>query len=120
MKRFSFIILVMIACVAVNWLALIGGWWWFTTVVGLLIGLFLGPSRLSFLVSLGAGSLGWGLPLGVLAMNAPVISTANAVESVIGLSSTGGGLIIVLTIVLGCVMSVVGTWVGIASKSLRV
>jgi small-conductance mechanosensitive channel len=118
MKRVAFVILIGIVSVIVNWLALQIGWWWLTLIVGLLIGVLLRPASIGFLASLCAGGFGWGLPLAVLALNAPVKSTAHAVESVVGLSSTGGRLIIVLTIVLGCILSVIGTWVGVAGRQL--
>jgi hypothetical protein len=51
-----------------------------------------------------------------MATNAPVGRVANAIESVIGLSATGGVLMMVLTVVLGCILSLVGTWVGIAGR----
>lgn len=119
MKRVGFVVLIAITGIIVNWLALQIGWWWLTPVVGLLIGVFLRPAGLSFLASLCAGGFGWGLPLAVLATNAPLKSTARAVESVVALSFTGGVLIIVLTIVLGCILSIVGTWMGVAGRRLK-
>lgn len=118
MKKLSFVILIGIVSIAVNWLSLSVGWWWFTPVIGLLLGLFLRPAGVSFLSSICVGGLGWGLPLAVLALNAPVKSVANAVESVVGLLSTGGVAVIVLTILLGCVLSVIGTWVGVVGRSM--
>ncbi|HEY1353417.1 MAG TPA: hypothetical protein VGF67_27730 [Ktedonobacteraceae bacterium] len=112
MKKAVFIGLIALVSVAVNWLALLAGWWWITPIIGL----FLRPAYVSLLLALCAGGLGWGLPLAVLAINAPVKSIANIVESVIGLSATGGVLIIVSTILLGCVLSAAGTWVGIAGR----
>lgn len=118
MKKVALAILIGVVSAAINWLALLAGWWWITPVIGLLIGLGLYPARLSFLASLAAGGLGWGLPLAVLALNAPIKSIANAVESVVGLSSTGGVIIIMLTVGLGCVLSTAGTWVGVASRKV--
>lgn len=118
MRKFGFVVLIVIVSIAINWFALLAGWWWLTPAVGLLIGLFFRPGGLSLLVSLWAGCLGWGLPLAVLAINEPVKSVASIIESVVGFSSTGGVLIIVLTIVLGCVLSTAGTWVGLASRRI--
>lgn len=117
MKKKGLVALVILVSVLVNWLALLGGWWWLTPVIGMFIGLTMRPIGLSFLVSICAGGLGWGLPLAILAMHAPVKSIANAVESVTALSATGGIAIIGLTVALGCVLSIVGSWVGVASKS---
>ena len=118
MKKFAFVILIALIGIAVNWLALLAGWWWVTSVVGLLIGLFLRPASVSLLLALCVGGLSWGLPLAVLATYAPVMKIAATVESVIGLSSTGGTLIVVLTIVLGCLLSIPGSWVGITIRHL--
>ena len=118
MKKFAFVILIALIGIVVNWLALLAGWWWVTSVVGLLIGLFLRPASVSLLLALCVGGLGWGLPLAVLATYAPVMKIAATVESVIGLSSTGGTLIVVLTIVLGCLLSIPGSWVGITIRHL--
>ena len=116
MKRFVLLVLIAIVGTGVNWLALLVGWWWVTPVVGLLIGIFLRPAGVGFLASFCAGGLGWGLPLAVLAAQAPVGKVANTVESVIALSATGGALILVLTIVLGILLSVVGTWAGVTGR----
>ncbi|HEU5373943.1 MAG TPA: hypothetical protein VFV38_00745 [Ktedonobacteraceae bacterium] len=118
MKKLGFIVLIGIVSVIVNWLALLVGWWWLTPVIGLLLGLFLHPAGVSFLTSICAGTLGWALPLAILAANAPVTSVAAAVESVVGLSSTGGVAIILAAIALGCILSVTGTWVGITAKKV--
>lgn len=116
MKKPGLIVLIVVASIAINWLALLAGWWWVTALTGLLIGLFLRPAGGGFLASLLAGGLGWGLPLALLALNVPVQSLASAVESVVGYSSTSGVVIIVLTIVLGCLLSITGTWVGVAGR----
>lgn len=118
MKKVGFIILVGLICVAINWLSLALSWWWVTPAVGLVIGLLIRGAGTSFLLSLCIGALSWGLPLALLATNAPVVRVANAVESMIGLSATGGILIIVLTVVLACVLSVVGTWVGVTGRKI--
>lgn len=118
MKKLGLLILIGLVGVAVNWLGLLAGWWWLTPIVGLLVGLVVRGAGASFLVSFCAGGLGWGLPLAVLAVNAPVKSVASAVEGVVGLSATGGVLIIALTVVLGCLLSIVGTWVGVAGRQV--
>jgi len=118
MKKLGLIVLIVVASVVINWLALLAGWWWVTVLTGLLIGLFFRPAGGGFLASLLAGGLGWGLPLALLALSAPVKSLASTVESVVGYSSTDGVVIIVLTIVLGGVLSIVGTWVGVAGRQV--
>ena len=87
-------------------------------MVGMLIGLMLRLAWIAVLVSLAAGGLGWGIPLALLAFNEPIGRIAAVVEAVIGLTATVGTIIILLTVVLGCVLSIVGTWVGIAARRL--
>lgn len=118
MKKFSLLLLVALVGIGVNWLSLLGGWWWLTPVVGLLLGLAVRGAGMSFLISFCVGGLGWGLPLVMLAANAPIKRVADIVESVIGLSATGGVAIIALTVALGCVLSMVGTWVGVAGRQI--
>src|SRR5258708_915397 len=100
MKKFGLVVLIGIMSIAINWLVLTIGWWWFTPILGLLLSLLVRPVSISILTSLCVGGLSWGLPLAVLAVNAPIKSVANAVESVVGFSSTGGVVIIVSTIIL--------------------
>lgn len=116
MKKSGIIVLIGIVGIAASWFALLVGWWWSAPMIGLLFGLFLRPATVSFLASICVGGFSWGLPLAIMAMNAPVKGIANAVESVAGLSSTGGAAIIVLTVLLGCILCVVGTWVGLAIR----
>lgn len=118
MKKTGLIVLIALIGIAVNWLALLAGWWWITLAIGLLIGIFLRPAGAGLLTSLCVGALGWGLPLAVLALNAPVTKVASAVESAVGLSATGGVAILVLTVVLGCILSLAGAWVGIAGRRM--
>ena len=89
----------------------------FCLLIGL-IGLLLRPAWLAVVVSLSVGGLGWGLPLALLAFTAPVGRIAAAVEAVMRLPATSGTIIILLTVVLGCMLSLVGTWVGIAVRRL--
>jgi len=104
--------------VGLIWLGGQIGWWWVTSLVGVVIGFALRPAWLGIIVALLAGGLGWGLPLALLALSAPVGAVASAVESVIGLSATGGLAIILATVLLGCVLGIVGAWVGIAGRRL--
>ena len=96
------------------------GWWWVTAIVGMLIGILIRPAWLALVASIAAGGLGWGLPLAFLALNTPVGRIATAVEAAIGLTATGGTIIILLTMLLGCILSIVGGWVGIVARRLPV
>ena len=118
MRTFGFCLLIGTIGLALTWLSGLVGWWWVTPIVGVLIGLMLRPAWLALVTSFAAGGLGWGLPLALLAFTAPVGRTAAAVDALIGLPATGGALIILLTVVVGGVLSLVGTWVAIAVRRL--
>jgi hypothetical protein len=120
MRQSGFYLLIGIIGLVLAWLSGLAGWWWVTTIVGLLIGILVRPAWLVVLVSLTTGGLGWGLPLALLAFNAPAGRIATAVESAVGLTATGGTIIILLTVALGCLLSVLGAWVGIATRRLPV
>jgi len=118
MRTLGFCLLLGVSGLALIWLSGLVGWWWVTPLVGVLIGILLRPAWLAMVVSLSVGGLGWGLPLALLAFTAPVGRIAAAVEAVFGLPATSGTIIILLTVVLGGVLSLVGTWVAIAARRL--
>lgn len=118
MCTFGFCLLIGVSGLALTWLSGQVGWWWVTPLVGVLIGLLLRPAWLAVVVSLSVGGLGWGLPLALLAFTAPVGRLAAAVEAVLRLPATGRTILILLTVVMGGVLSLVGTWVGIAARRL--
>jgi hypothetical protein len=118
MRTLGFCLLIGIIGLALTWLSGLVGWWWVTPLVGVLIGLLLRPAWLALVTSLAVGGLGWGLPVALLAFTAPVGHLAAAVDALIGQPATGGALIILLTVVVGCMLSLVGTWVGIAVRRL--
>ncbi len=120
MRTIGLTLLLASAGVALTWLGGQLGWWWATPVIGLAIGIVMRPAWLGIAVALVVGGLGWGLPLTFLAMSAPVGQLASVVERVIGLTATGGLVIVLATISLGCVLSLVGAWVGIAGKRLLI
>jgi hypothetical protein len=120
MRKIGFYILIGMIGLVLAWFSGQMGWWWMLPMVGMLIGIMIRPAWLALVTSLAVGGLAWGLPLALLAFNAPLGRIATAVEAVIGLTATGGTIIILLTVVLGCVLSIVGTWVGIAARRLLV
>lgn len=119
MRKFGFLILISITGLALTLIGVQSGWWWLTPIAGLLIGLLMRPARLALLIALVVGALGWGLPLAILALSAPISPIAAAVEAVVALPPSGGAIIIVLTIVFGGILCLVGAWVGVAGKGLR-
>lgn len=112
------VILSGIVSLAMVWLGSLVGWWWLTALSGLALGLLIRPAWLALVTTLIVSGLAWGLPLVRLAMIAPVGRTAVAVESLLGLTSSGGVIIILLTILYGCLLGILGMWVGLAARGL--
>lgn len=126
MRKLGFMILISVTGLSLTWLGVQSGWWWLTPIAGLLIGIVPGrdksaptPARLALLIAFVVGALGWGLPLAILALAEPIGAIAAAVEAVVALPPSGGAIIILLTIIFGGVLCLVGAWVGIAGKGLR-
>src|SRR5215472_16491965 len=108
-----------LAGVAVVWIGIQIGGWWVTFLVGLATGLALPRVRQSLVVALVVGALGWGLPLALLASSAPVGEVAAAVAALAGLPAAVGATVVILaTPLVGCLMSVLGAWVGLTGKRL--
>ncbi len=95
------------------------GWWWVTFLVGLALGVALPRARRALVVALVVGALGWGLPLALLAVSAPVGGVAAAVAGLVGLPAAVGTMVVILaTLLVGCILSVVGAWVGLTGRRL--
>lgn len=108
-----------LASVAVVWVGGQIGWWWVTPLVGLALGLALPQARRALVVALIIGALGWGLPLALLAVSAPVGGVAAAVAGIVGLPAAVGAIAVILaTPLMGCILSVVGAWVGLTGRRL--
>ena len=118
MRKIGLILLLAITGVALTWLSGQLGWWWVTPIVGAVTGVPLRPAWLALVVSFIVGGSGWGLPLALLAFNAPVGQIAAAVEVLIGLTATAGVVILLVTVLLGCILSIIGTWVSITGMRL--
>jgi len=104
---------------AVVWIGDQIGWWWVTFLVGLAIGIALRQARQALAVALTVGGLGWGLPLALLAASAPVGGVALVVASLAGLPAAVGATVVILaTPLVGCILSVVGTWLGLTGARL--
>jgi hypothetical protein len=111
MRRFGLFIGPVVIGVALVWLCNAFGLWWVTFIMGCLLGLL--PRRKdAFGAAALIGGLGWGLPLLLQALHAPVGQVAATVAILVGLGSTGGPLVILLTVLLGMVLCVVGAWLG--------
>jgi CBS-domain-containing membrane protein len=117
MRRFGFFIISIVIAVALAWLCNIFGLWWATTVLGFLLGILL-RGKGAFGAAVLVGGLGWGLPLLLQALHTPVGQVAATVAVLVGLVAAGGWLIVLLTVLLGVLLCVAGTWLGVALRGL--
>ncbi len=118
MRRFGLFIGPVVIGIALVWLCNAFGLWWATFILGLLVGLLLRGMN-AFGAAALIGGLGWGLPLLLQALHAPVGQVAATVAILVGLGSSGGPLVILLTILLGVLLCVVGAWLGIGLAFFR-
>jgi hypothetical protein len=117
MRRFILFIGSVVIGIALVWLCNAFGLWWATFILGLLVGLLL-RGKNTFEAAALIGGLGWGLPLLLQALHAPVGQVAATVAILVGLGRSGGPLVILLTVLLGVLLCVVGTWLGVALRGL--
>ncbi len=111
MRRFGPFSGLVVSGIALVWLCNAFGLWWATFILGVLVGLHL-HGKDAFGAAALIGGLGWGLPLLLQALHAPVGQVAATVAILVGLGNTGGPLIVLVTILLGVLLCVVGAWLG--------
>jgi hypothetical protein len=119
MRRFVLFIGSVVIGMALVWLCNVFGLWWATLLVGILAGLPL-RGKSAFAAAVLIGGLGWGLPILLQALHTPVGRVAATVAILVGLGSSDGPLIVLVTILLGIVLCVAGTWLGVAVRGLVV
>ncbi len=107
----------LVGATAVVWIALGWGAWWVTLVVGVVVGFTVRRTRRAWVVGVGAGLLGWGLPLAWRALGAPVGGAARDISSLMGYSVAGVALLV--TLVVGGALGACGTWLGRAARAYR-
>jgi Na+/citrate or Na+/malate symporter len=103
---------------ALIWLGLHLGFWWLALVIGLLLGFTIQPVKFALVLALLSGGLGWGLPLLYRSTYLAIGRTTEVVASIVGLDSTNGWIIIVLTILLGTLLCLSSAWTGTALRQV--
>ena len=109
-------ILAFAAATVVIWAANVFGFWWVAFAAGIAIGFTLARHPRALLVGALAGALGWGLPLLWLATSQPVGKTAEVISGVLGTSRLGGFPAIAVTVLVGLLLGVTGSWLGAALR----
>jgi hypothetical protein len=94
------------------------GLWWAALPLGAALGLWLGRWWLLPLAA-ASGLVGWGAPLLVLALSAPVGGAAAVVGAVLGAPPAASGAVaLILTLLIGMLLALVGAWLGVAARRL--
>jgi hypothetical protein len=99
--------------------ALALGAWWLTPLSGAVFGLLLGRWRKAAPVAALAAAVAWLAPLLLLAPAAFVERAASVLAGILGVGALGAPGALVLTALVGAILSVSGTWVGVALRSLK-
>lgn len=103
---------------ALTALLLYHGLWWAALPLTAALGLWLGRWWLLPL-ALPVGLVGWGAPLLVLAVGAPVGRAANVIGAVLGVRGAAGGVVaVVLTLLIGVLLALAGAWLGVSARRL--
>jgi len=102
----------------VAWMGNHFGAWYLTLVVGMFLGFLFARVRVALLATLLAGLTGWGGPLLWQSFTNPIGPAAAMTAGVMGLGSTHGYMVLVLTILIGVLLSLSGGWLGHSIRSL--
>lgn len=93
------------------------GLWWVTTIVGVLVGLLPWPGRRVFGAAALAGAAGWAVGLIWLEFQESVNAAASVVAGIMGFGSHAS-VVILLTLLLGALLSLAGSWLGLAVRGV--
>ena len=91
--------LVTVVGVAVVWAAAVDGLWWAPLLAGFVIGVILWGGRAIVPTAGLVAVLGWALPLAWQALHSPIGKVATVVAGILGLGTTRGPVVIVVTLV---------------------
>jgi hypothetical protein len=112
--------LVTVVGVAVVWAAAVDGLWWAPLLAGFVIGVILRGARAIVTTAGLVAVLGWALPLAWQALHSPIGKVATVAAGILGLGTTRGPVVIVVTLALALLLGLAGAWVGAALRRLIV
>jgi hypothetical protein len=93
----------------------LAGLWWVTLLAGLAAGAVAGRVRRALALGAVVGLLGWGLPLALAAMRAPLGGPSRALGDIMGLPAPAP---LALTLLLGVLLGMVAAWAAAAARAL--
>jgi hypothetical protein len=93
------------------------GAWWLTPAAGAVFGLLVRRSRTALPLALIAGAVAWLAPLPLLLPAALAARTAAVLAGILGVGALGASGALVLTALVGAILSLSGAWLGAALRS---
>ena len=117
MRNPVWLVIVLLAGVAISLVGLLLGMWWLTFPTGLLIGVAIAPARLAVPTGALAGLLGWMLPLAADQARYGIGPAASSLAAIMGF--TGQAAIpVILTCLVGLMLGLTGAWLASAARLL--
>ena len=117
MRNPVWLVIVLLAGVAISLVGLLLGMWWLTFPAGLLIGVAIAPARLAVPTGALAGLLGWMLPLAADQARYGIGPAASSLAAIMGF--TGQTAIpVILTCLVGLMLGLTGAWLASAARLL--
>jgi hypothetical protein len=108
-----------IAAAAATILAVALGAWWLTSLSGVAFGLLLGRLRTAAPAAALTAAAAWLAPLLLLAPSALVGRSAAVLAGILGIGALGASGALVLTALVGAILSLAGAWLGVALRLLK-
>ena len=117
MRNPVWLVIVLLAGVAISLVGLLLGMWWLTFPTGLLIGVAIAPARLAVPTGALAGLLGWMLPLAADQARYGIGPAASSLAAIMGFTGQAA-FPVILTCLVGLMLGLTGAWLASAARLL--
>jgi len=117
MRNPVWLVIVLLAGVAISLVGLLLGMWWLTFPAGLLIGVAIAPARLAVPTGALAGLLGWMLPLAADQARYGIGPAASSLAAIMGFTGQAA-FPVILTCLVGLMLGLTGAWLASAARLL--
>lgn len=108
---------VLVGAAAVGLMGVLLGAWWAPFVAGFAAGVLLPRARWAILVGAVSGLVAWGVPLEAAQLQYGLGPTATSLAAIMGFNGAAT-IPVVLTLVVGLLLGLTGSWLGSAGRSL--
>ena len=117
MRNPVWLVIVLLAGVAISLVGLLLVMWWLTFPAGLLIGVAIAPARLAVPTGALAGLLGWMLPLAADQARYGIGPAASSLAAIMGFTGQAA-FPVILTCLVGLMLGLTGAWLASAARLL--